>query len=146
MLRSFKALTVIAILIALGVALIASQTWFKREPAQDLIISTSTRGGTYIIIGEQLARIVNEYPTKAIRQATATPSAGSRQNIDRLLSGQADVALVMAPVLATDPRRDGIRALMSLYSDVWQVLVRTYPGIAGRITVPILASLSIFER
>ncbi len=131
MLRSFKARTAVAILIALGVALIAMRTIFEPVPAQDLIISTSTRGGTYIIIGEQLARIVNEYPTKAIRQATATPSAGSRQNIDRLLSDQADVALVMAPVLASDPRRDGIRALMSLYSDVWQVLVRTSASIAS---------------
>ena len=119
-----KLLTALAILVSLGIASVAGLTWLKPTPAQDLVITTSTPGGTYIVIGEQLARILNEFPGNAIGQVEAKPSEGTLHNIERLVKGEADLALVMAPVLATDPRREGISALMSLYDDIWQVVVR----------------------
>ncbi len=119
-----KLLTALAILIFLGIVSVARLTWLKPTAAQDLVITTSTPGGTYIVIGEQLARVLEEFPGNAIGHVEAKPSEGTLHNIERLVKGEADLALVMAPVLATDPRREGVRALMSLYDDIWQVVVR----------------------
>ncbi len=119
-----KLLTALAILVFFGIASVVGLTWLKPTAVQDLVITTSTPGGTYIVIGEQLARILEEYPGNAIGHVEAKPSEGTPHNIERLVKGEADLALVMAPVLATDPRREGIRALMSLYDDIWQVVVR----------------------
>jgi hypothetical protein len=119
-----KLLPAFAMLVFLGIALVVWLTWLKPTPVQDLVITTSTRGGTYIVIGEQLARILEEYPGNAIGHVEAKPSEGTLHNIERLVKGEADLALVMAPVLATDPRSEDIRALMSLYDDIWQVVVR----------------------
>ena len=44
---------------------------------QDLRISTSTRGGTYLTVGERLARMLEEYPNRAIGRVEALPSDGS---------------------------------------------------------------------
>jgi hypothetical protein len=122
--RFQKLLTALAILVFFGIASVVGLTWLKPTPAQDLVITTSTPGGTYIVIGEQLARILEEYPGNAIGHVEAKPSEGTPHNIERLVKGEADLALVMAPVLATDPRREDIRVLMSLYDDIWQVVVR----------------------
>jgi len=93
------------------------------------VISTATRGGTYTVIGEQLARILEEYEGEEIGSVTAEESAGSVENIERLVDGEADLAIVIAPVLARDPRRDQIRVLLSLYTDRVQVVVRKGAGI-----------------
>ena len=130
MLRSKKPSTVVGIVVILGIAFLAGlQTWLKPAPARSLTISTGTSGGTYIVIGRQLARILDEYPREAIEEISAEPSNGSIENIERLINGDAHLALVMAPVLAAHPRREEIRTLMQLYSDVWQVIVRTNESI-----------------
>ncbi|TDJ48385.1 MAG: TAXI family TRAP transporter solute-binding subunit [Gemmatimonadetes bacterium] len=128
-----KRLTAFAVLVAFGIALLIGWIWRVTEPEQGLsiTITTATEGGTYIVIGEQLARILVEYPGDLIGQAVAISSGGSVENIDRLLNAQADLGLVMAPVLATDPRRDGLRVLMSLYSDTWQVVIRRSASIGS---------------
>ncbi len=69
---------------------------------RDVVIATATEGGTYIVIGQQLARLLNEYPIDEIRSAGATPSAGTDENITRLL-GDSQFFLVVVK------KRSGIK-------------------------------------
>ncbi len=124
-----KLLIALAMLIFFGIASVVGLTWLKPTPAQDLVITTSTPGGTYIVIGEQMARVLEEYPGSAIGRVEAIPSEGTPDNIERLLQGEADIALVVGPILASHPDHQDIRALMSLYNDIWQVVVRTSASI-----------------
>ena len=119
-----KVLTALAVLIFSGIAVVVGLPWLERIPAQNLVITTSTPGGTYIVIGEQMARVLEEYPGNAIGRVDAIPSEGTPHNIERLLKGEADIALVVGPILASHPDHQDIRALMSLYNDIWQVVVR----------------------
>jgi hypothetical protein len=100
------------------------RTWLQEQPRVDLVISTGTEGGTYIVLGEQLARILEDYEGEEIESVTAIESAGSVENIERLVDGEAQLAFVIAPVLARDPHHDQIRVLLSLYTDRLQVVVR----------------------
>ncbi len=86
-----KRLTAFAVLAAIGAALFVGWLWRATESEQGLsiTIATATPGGTYIVIGEQLARILVEYPGEIIGQAVAIPSGGSVDNIDRVLNSQA---------------------------------------------------------
>lgn len=108
----------------LGIALVVAWPWLKPTPVQDLVITTSTPGGTYIVIGEQLARILDEYPGNSIGSVKAMPSDGTPHNIERLVKGEADIALVVGPILAEHADRQKIGVLMSLYDDIWQVVVQ----------------------
>jgi TRAP transporter TAXI family solute receptor len=128
--RSREGLTALVILVGVGAALAAGLTLLKPKPAE-LVISTGTPGGTYIILGDQLARIVDEYPGKEIGKVQAKPSAGTVENIARLTSGEAELALVVGPVFAGDPRRENVRALAVFYSDVLQIVVRKSASIEG---------------
>ena len=55
--------------------------------AQDVVISTGGRGGSYFATGEKLAGILVEYdyPAKAVK------SQGSVENIKRVASGEASL-------------------------------------------------------
>ena len=67
------------------IGLVVGVEWLNAKPSkQDLVVSTATRGGTYIRLGELLARALEESASKEIGQATAVESAGSLENIDRL--------------------------------------------------------------
>jgi len=118
-------------LIALGVALAlrVGRSWIASQQRRDLVIATGTPGGTYIRLGEQLARILEEHAGERIGSVEARPSAGSIQNLEWLASGEVDLAFGLGPVLAADERRDAIRGLMSLYTDLVQVVVREDPPI-----------------
>ena len=54
-----------------------------------------------------------------------TASSGARENIERLLRGEADVAFAMRPAFSDydESQRSGLRVLARLYQDVVQVLV-----------------------
>jgi TRAP transporter TAXI family solute receptor len=113
-----------------GLAVLAAVQVRSRSelPPQDLVITTATKGGTYIRLGEILARVLEEYPGGKIGRVLAVDSAGSVENIDRLTNPQADskadLAFVVGPTLAEDPRFNEVRTLMVLYSDIVQVVVR----------------------
>ncbi len=96
----------------------------REHPAAKLVISTGTPGGTYIRLGEQLARILEANPGPDFGVFESIPSAGTLESIDRLVRAEADLAFVAGPVIARDPRRADIRALMSLYTDAVHVVVR----------------------
>ena len=97
-----RVVVVLGALILTGAALVG-RIWIEAEPRYDLVISTGTDGGTYITVGDQLARVLETYPQASIGSARAIPSAGSIQNINRLLSNEADVALVVGPTLIDKP-------------------------------------------
>ena len=122
--RSQKRLAGLVILVGLSVAWAVGRTWLQEQRRLDLVISTGGKGGTYIVLGDQLARILEEYEGEEIRSVTAKESAGSVENIERLVEGEAQLAFVIAPVLARDPHHDQIRVLLSLYTDRLQVVVR----------------------
>ena len=65
------------------------------KQGRDVVIATATEGGTYIVIGQQLARLLKEYPVDEIRSAGATPSAGTDENITRLLGDSQFFLLVV---------------------------------------------------
>ncbi|MEE8250174.1 MAG: TAXI family TRAP transporter solute-binding subunit [Gemmatimonadales bacterium] len=122
--RLHKLLTALAMLGFFGIALVVGLARLEPSRAQNLVITTSTPGGTYILIGEQMARVLEEYPGDVIGRVEAIPSAGTPENIQRLVNGEADVALVSGPILANHSDREDIRALMSLYDNIWHVVVR----------------------
>ena len=131
MARPQRALTSLLLPLCISAAVVVMLTCDHPREPQNLVISTASPGGTYIIIGEQLARILETYPKKGIGQVRSRPSAGSIENINRLVSSEADLALMVAPVLASHPQRRKVRALLALYSDVWQVVVRRDASIRG---------------
>ena len=94
------------------------------RPTEKFVISTGTPGGTYIRLGEQLARILEANPGPELGVFESIPSAGTLESIDRLMRGDAHLAFVAGPIIARDPRRTNIRALMALYTDAVHIVVR----------------------
>lgn len=86
-----------------------------------LCITSGTPGGTYIRVGELLARALREFSEL---EAEAAPSNGTIQNIDRLLNGEADLGLAVGQVVASHPRRAELSTILPLYLDRLQVVVR----------------------
>jgi TRAP transporter TAXI family solute receptor len=111
------------ILVGVATAVVVGRIWLGEKLRQDLVISTGTPGGTYIQLGAQLARILEEYRGEQIGSVEARESHGSVESIERILSGEAHLAFVIGPVLAAHPRRGELRALTSLYTDRVQVVV-----------------------
>lgn len=120
--RSWRIGTIALIAIGAGLALTVARTWTANQRRRNLVIATGTAGGTYVRLGEQLARVLEEHPGEWIGSVEARESAGSVQNIEWLASGEVDLAFVIGPVLAADERRRSIRALLSLYTDLVQVV------------------------
>ena len=94
-------------------------------PPATLTISTGTEGGTYLLLGQQLKRVLQDRPDSSIGEVRVTKSSGERENIERLLRGEADVAFAMRPAFSDydESQRSGLRVLARLYQDVVQVLV-----------------------
>ncbi len=116
--------TAVVLVVVVGIAVLSRE----QRPWQ-LTIATATPGGTYYRLGDQLARILARLPNQPIERVAAEQSAGSQENIQRLLSAEADIAFVQGPALvnalANDPEaRKGVRVLSRLYTDVVQVVVR----------------------
>ena len=110
--------------VAVATLAISRPSWLQPRPPRDLVITTATPGGTFIVVGERLARILSEYSGNAIGTVVAKPSAGSAENVERLADRDADIAFVSEAVLAGHPRNEDIRILATLYTDVLQIVVR----------------------
>jgi TRAP transporter TAXI family solute receptor len=127
--RRFRgALLTLAIVLSLGVGVWLLLWWVEEQERRELVISTGTPGGTYLEVGDQLARVIEEYPGDRIASARAVPSAGTLENIERVLSGDADLGLAIEPVVAAHPRVDEMRALMFLYRDRMHIVVSKSSG------------------
>lgn len=95
-----------------------------------ITIGTATPGGTYWPIGRELARILNDLPGDDIKKAVAINTAGSVDNIQKLKSGEINVALVSRHALEKiQPKH--VQVLARLYRDVVQLVVRKKAKIAG---------------
>ncbi len=64
--------------------------------AQDVVISTGGRGGSYFATGEKLAEVLIEYDYSA----TAIKSNGSVENIERVATGEATLGFTQLDALA----------------------------------------------
>lgn len=107
---------VLALVLALGIA------YFLRRPPppRSLTLATATSGGSYIKLGRRLARIIEEHPGQSIGEVKDSPSTSGMDNVDRLLNGSADIALLLdAQAIDHD-----IRVLAKLGTDVIQVVAR----------------------
>ena len=99
-----RALLIVALLFLASIALIAVLELFTWKSSENLIITTGTRGGIYEKFGEQLKRVLEEYPGKTFGTVDSKESAGTVENMDRLETSEANLALVVGPVFASDPR------------------------------------------
>ncbi len=94
--------------------------------AQDVVISTGGRGGSYFSTGEKLAGILSEYdyPAKSVK------SKGSIENIERVASGEATLGFTQLDALAwwmnRNPESAGnLKVLGNLYAECVYVAVNT---------------------
>ena len=83
-----------------------------------LILSAGQPGGTYLPMAERLADIVNTACPNI--NITVVESYGSVENIERLVKGQADLALVQNDT----PGEAMIRTMVPLHREVLHFLVR----------------------
>ena len=122
-----KKLTVgIVVILAIVAVLVALMLRANQPEPRTIRISTGSKGGTYSELGKQYAGILRNLGDQSIAGALAVESKGAGENVDRLLDGQADVAFVMAPMIANAAvsQRRELRALSRLYTDVVQIVVR----------------------
>lgn len=125
----------IAVLIVgavIGVALSLKLYPSKPEPWKQVTIATATQGGTYYMLGDELAGILKRLPGKPIEYAEAESSSGAVKNIELLMdpNSEANVAFVMKSALLQAGRknpetRQELCILARLYRDVVQIVVRS---------------------
>lgn len=94
--------------------------------ADDVVISTGSRGGSYFSTGEKLAEILAEYDYPA----SAVKSKGSIENIERVASGEATLGFTQLDALAWWMNRnpenaDALKVLGNLYSECVYVAVNS---------------------
>lgn len=94
--------------------------------AEDVVISTGGRGGSYFSTGERLAGILAEYdyPAKSVK------SNGSIENVERVASGEATLGFTQLDALAwwmnRNPESAGnLKVLGNLYTECVYVAVNT---------------------
>ena len=94
--------------------------------AEDVVISTGGRGGSYFATGSKLAEILVEYdyPAKSVK------SKGSIENIERVSSGEASLGFAQLDALAwwmnRNPENAGsLKVLGNLYSECVYVAVNS---------------------
>lgn len=132
--RKPVALTIIALLIVgavVGVVLSLKFYLGRPGPWKQVTIATATPGGTYYLLGDELAGILDRLPGKPIECVVAEPSSGAVKNIKLLMdpNSTANVAFVMKSALLQASRENPeaqqeLRILARLYMDVVQVVVR----------------------
>jgi len=131
----------IAVLIVgavIGVALSLRLYPSKPGPWKQVTIATATPGGTYYLLGDELAGILERLPGKPIECVVAEPSSGAVKNVELLMdpNSTANVAFVMKSALLQASRenpetRQELCILARLYRDVVQIVVRKDIGIAN---------------
>lgn len=94
--------------------------------AQDVVISTGGRGGSYFATGEKLAEILAEYDYPA----SSVKSNGSIENIERVASGEATLGFTQLDALAWWMNRNpesasNLKVLGNLYTECVYVAVNS---------------------
>lgn len=125
---------IIALLIVGALAVLWALLFYHRTPGpwKQVTIATATPGGTYYLLGDELAGILDRLPGKPIKRAVAEQSAGAVKNIELLMdpNSEANVAFVMKSALLQAGRgypetRQELCILARLYRDVVQISVRS---------------------
>ncbi len=126
--------TGVRLLVVATLALLVGAVALKLYPRtvrswSDVTIATATAGGTYFVLGDQLARILQRLPGEPIVHVTALQTRGSQANVGHLLDSTANVAFLMRPALTRAMREDPdaaerVTVLARLYMDVVQIVVR----------------------
>ncbi|WP_313896019.1 TAXI family TRAP transporter solute-binding subunit [Streptomyces sp. YIM 98790] len=117
---------------AAGAGALAGAAWWRTAadhgpgPRGRLTMSTGVPSGVYVRYGQLLqAQLARELPGMEV---VLLPSEGSLQNIQRLVSGEADITIATADSLVTyqlggGPESGRLRALARLYDDYMQLVV-----------------------
>lgn len=99
-----------------------------------LTIATGNTTGVYYILGGGLAKIISS--DLEGYKATAEATKASKENVERVVAGQNDIAFSLADTAADAAKGENsfdskqpITALMRIYDNTTQVVVRTDSGI-----------------
>ena len=99
-----------------------------------LTIATGNTTGVYYVLGGGLAKIISS--DLEGYKATAEATKASKENVERVVAGQNDIAFSVADTAADAAKGENsftekqpIRALMRIYDNTTQVVVRTDSGI-----------------
>ncbi|MHA2065944.1 MAG: TAXI family TRAP transporter solute-binding subunit [Candidatus Thorarchaeota archaeon] len=125
-------IAVLSIGTVIGIVLILKFYLSKPRQWDQVTIATATQGGTYHLLGDELAGILERLPAKPIRDANAAPTSGAVKNIELLMdpNSEANVAFVMKSALLQASREnpetwEALCILARLYMDVVQIVVRS---------------------
>ena len=99
-------------------------------PGGRLTIATGNTTGVYYVLGGGLAKIISS--DLEGYKATAEATKASKENVERVVAGQNDIAFSLADTAADAAKGENsftekqpIRALMRIYDNTTQVVVRT---------------------
>lgn len=97
--------------------------YFKKEEAKVLVIGAGSKKGEAYKFAQAIAEVTaNHFPEVSI---TVRETAGSKENMELLESGQIDLATVQADIEAVP----SARIVSNLYPDMFQLIVRKDAGI-----------------
>jgi hypothetical protein len=122
--------------VAVGLAACGGQRDSGEDPGEGgrLTIATGNTTGVYYILGGGLAKVISS--DLEGYKATAEATKASKENVERVVAGQNDIAFSLADTAADAAKGENsfdekqpIQALMRIYSNTTQVVVRTDSGI-----------------
>jgi TRAP transporter TAXI family solute receptor len=102
----------------LGIAVLAFRTYRGRHATRPIRIATGMRGGTFLPLGQVLARTFNQSVPHV--DARALESPGSPASVAMLERGEVELALVSN----NTPGGDSVRLITPLYEETLQIVVR----------------------
>lgn len=119
--RTWALRGIAALFVAAAIAFVIA--FFTRGRSGDVRIATGLRGGTFLPLGETLARAF-EHDVPGVR-FHAIESPGSVASLTMLDAGEAELALVSNHVAASE----SVRLIAVLYEETLQIVVRADGGI-----------------
>lgn len=118
-------LVVLASVLAIVGGVVLSLVWLMKPKEYDLMLSTGSEGGTYLPLGRGMAEVIEQaYPSIKVK---VLQSSGAVENMARLESGEADLALIQNDTKGATT----VRTVLPLYREVLHFMVRNDTGIAS---------------
>jgi TRAP transporter TAXI family solute receptor len=127
-----------ALALAVGLTACGGQRDSGSDPGSGgrLTIATGNTTGVYYIMGGGLAKIISSDLDGY--KATAEATKASKENVERVVAGQNDLAFSLADTAAdaakgehSFPSKQPIKALLRIYDNTTQVVVRSDSGISS---------------
>jgi len=110
------------VLVAVG-AIAGAALWIARPEHRRIVLSTGNEGGTYLPLGQGMARVISAaHPEIDIE---VVESSGAVENMSRLASGAADFAFIQNDTKGSST----VRTVVPLYREVLHFIVRNESGI-----------------